>query len=208
MEPVPSSFTQIDMLLALILIGATINGFRRGFFREALTFVLWLPIVASIVMVVVNNFESRQLLDNGGLDTATRGHISYLFGLFASGWVMVWVLDRFAIKPYLGRRNMGGVRLFNQLGGAVFGAGRLLGLLIVALMTYDIYVNPIKPEDFAKHTLLPPIAKAGFDLRQWMVDKGWLTYEEIIYRENMIDPNSETVQNMKGYLKRKVMGGE
>lgn len=174
-------YAMLDVLLVLFLIGGALSGRHRGFFREMLVFILWLPFVVTAGLTIFRDFDPQK----GGLTAENQNMLLTMAVIFALGLGVVWVIDNRVFKPWVkGSRN----QTMNQLNaalGAFMGLVRV-GLTMIALaVVYDIYVKDLPADMVKQSTVIGTVHSISTDLKDYLVKNGYVTQQRVLYNQDM-----------------------
>jgi membrane protein required for colicin V production len=162
----------LDIVLAILILGAVILGFVKGLVRELLGFVVviagivlaarWYQPVAAVVGKVVKNEAVANFL----------GFILVFLGVFLAGAILTGLLTK-VMKGTLG--------FFNHfLGGLV---GLVEGVLVGGALVFGLLAFPVNP-DAVTNSKLAPICYEGARIfinliPQDLKDKIKSTYDDV-----------------------------
>ena len=163
----------LDIVLAILILGAFVLGFIKGLVRELLGFVVviagivlaarWYRPVADVVGKVVRNEAVAHFL----------GFILVFLGVFLAGAILTGLLTR-VMKGTLG--------FFNHLLGGLIGL--VEGVLVGGALIFGLLAFPVNPDAVAASKLAPvcyETAKTFIGLiPQDLKDKIKSTYDDVV----------------------------
>jgi uncharacterized membrane protein required for colicin V production len=168
---------KFDLLVYLLLIGAALGGWRKGFVREALVFVIWVPAVYAIVSIMINNFSPTD-----GMSAEAQGALKYIGWMFMGAWVVVALADALFLKPALRDAHDPSVLYLNKSAGVVFGIGRVFALIVVGMAMFDIYVRPLDDVQVVQRSEVLKVGRHfARDFVHYLRDKGYVSNEVTLY---------------------------
>lgn len=144
----------IDIVIVAIVLISALVSFRRGLFREAMSFATWAGAV-----IVTFAFTSRfaTLLPRSAIESpaarATFAALGLFFGTLAAGALLHWLIRRIVARGTPG--------WIDRIAGTFFGLAR--GAVIVALAVLAANLVPgFKQEPWWQLSrLLPPFQKVA-----------------------------------------------
>ena len=189
--------TFIDLLLLTFTIGAAFNGYRRGFIREALVLAMWLPIyVVSIILVFTAYAPKAQVVNNQSI--AMNDVLWTLGAIFLMGNVIVFMLNKTIIAPWMYQRRLHNTEFFNKLLGFGLGGLRFAVLFFATLTVYDIFVQPLQYVSLPNSQFLKQAYETEKPFKRWLIEEGYLDMEIPLYDKSVEDEKNKQDQMLKG----------
>lgn len=186
--------TSIDLIILCFIIGAAFTGYRRGFIREALVLAMWLPIYAVSAILIFTTYSPMATVE-ASQKMATNDVLWTLGAIFFIGNVMVYLINKTIVQPWLYNRRLHNTEFMLKLAGFGLGGMRFLAVGFATLLIYDIYVSPLA------FTKLPnsEFVKEGYEyskpVKRWLLEEGYIDGEIHIY-EKSIDDNEERMRQL------------
>jgi membrane protein required for colicin V production len=149
----------LDWVLVVVLVASVVIGAWRGLVFEVLSLISWVAafVLARVLGSQVGQWLPMQDMDEG-LRTAAGFVVTFITSIFALG-VVIWLIGKLV--------NAVGLRPFDRLMGAIFGAVR--GLLLLVLIALVFLLTPMRESQIWNTSVLAPyLVSAVSVLRPWM----------------------------------------
>ena len=184
----------IDALITALIIGAALNGMRRGAIKEGLVFALWLPIYAVSVMLIIHTYKPA-----GDLQNASSVHdILMLLGfIFIVGSAFIFMLNKTIIQPWMDKRRLHNTQAIDTFFGFIFGGARFLVVLFITVMIYDIFFSPFSLSGTPDSTYIKKAYQQSKPVKRWLIEKGYINIEIVLYDEAFENKNEHKKDFMK-----------
>lgn len=155
-----------DFLIAIFLLMGLINGYRKGAVRDALQFVVWLPMFYFTAWILISgeatNGQAMEALETAGI-------------IFMVSYIAVWILDLILIRPTLenlfGKYGSGG----NKFLGLLTGAFRGVFVILFIYIAYATYFQGDEEPEFLQNSQAMPYVKDiaqpiqyELEIRDWL----------------------------------------
>ena len=149
----------LDWVLVVVLVASVVIGAWRGLVFEVLSLISWVVafVLARMFGAQVGQWLPMQDMDEG-LRTGAGFVVAFIVAIFALG-IMIWLIGKLVSAV--------GLRPFDRLLGAAFGAVR--GLLLLVLIALVFLLTPMRESQIWNTSVLAPyLVSAVSVLRPWM----------------------------------------
>ncbi len=149
----------LDWVLVVVLVASVVIGAWRGLVFEVLSLISWVIafVLARMFGAQVGQWLPMQDMDEG-LRTGAGFVVSFIVAIFVLGMV-IWLIGKLVSAV--------GLRPFDRVLGAVFGAVR--GLLLLVLIALVFLLTPMRESQIWNTSVLAPyLVSAVSVLRPWM----------------------------------------
>lgn len=203
--------TEID-IIALILISIFgLFAYTRGVLREGITFILWLPMVASLIAFMYNSYDPSSFYGYEGVDRDTRGQMRTVSLIFLSAMIVISILDKAFFKNMFSRSS-DSVKFLNGMGGLTLAMARIYIFAVLTTTGYMIY-NGQKEVLEDKSVLLDKFVRPqANNFYNDLLDRGYIAENEVFEdddRNNPISKLHRSIQeNQEGLADEIPMMGE
>lgn len=149
----------LDWVLVVVLVASVVIGAWRGLVFEVLSLVSWVVafVLARMFGADVGQWLPMQDLDEG-VRTVAGFVVSFIAAIFALG-IVIWLIGKLVSAV--------GLRPFDRVLGAAFGA--LRGLLLLVLIALVFLLTPMRESQIWNTSVFAPyLVSAVSVLRPWM----------------------------------------
>ena len=149
----------LDWVLVVVLVGSVLMGAWRGLVFEVLSLASWVVafVVARVWGAQVGAWLPMQDVDEG-LRTGAGFVVAFIAAIFTLG-IVIWLIGKL-VKAV-------GLRPFDRVLGAAFGAVR--GLLLLVLIALVFLLTPMRESQIWNTSVFAPyLVSAVSVLRPWM----------------------------------------
>ena len=149
----------LDWVLVVVLVASVVIGAWRGLVFEVLSLISWVVafVLARMFGAQVGHWLPMQDMDEG-LRTGAGFVVAFIVAIFALG-IVIWLIGKLVSAV--------GLRPFDRLLGAVFGAVR--GLLLLVLIALVFLLTPMRESQIWNTSVFAPyLVSAVSVLRPWM----------------------------------------
>ena len=190
----------VDLIITIILVGAAINGMRRGFIREALIFALWLPIYVVSTMLVLTAYNPATDAQTSAASSEVLWLLAFIFFV---GSVFIFLLNKSIIQPWLLGRRLHNTQAIDTLLGFALGGVRFLTVFFATVMIYDIFVVPFSLTGVPNSVYVKEAYQQSVPVKRWLIEEGYIDIEIILYDREF----EEKKNKMNKFMDDVGMGG-
>ena len=191
---------ELDLLITTLILGAAFNGMRRGFLREALTFSLWVPIYALMVIFAFKTYLPAQETTDT-IKEVSNNIFLFLGGVYLMGMLFISFINKAFLTPWLARRRLHNTATFNSFFGFILGGGRFLTLVVLTVFLYDVFISPFSVHGVPNSAYIKKAYQETKPIKRWLIKENHLKQEIILY-----DRDHEEEKNRKSRIKKEFDG--
>lgn len=178
--------TNYDIVALIFISIFTLFAYNRGFLREGITFILWLPLMGSLIAFMYNAYDPSSFAGYEGVDRDTRGQMRTLSLIFLSAMIVVSILDRLFFKKIISRSS-GLVQVLNGLGGASLALLRIAIFAVLLLTGYMVYSGTTEVVKDKSELLNKVIRPYSLSFYQDLLDRGYIS-ENHVFEDDFNNP--------------------
>lgn len=179
--------TETDIIALIFVSIFALFAYTRGIMREGITFILWLPMIASLIAFMYNSYDPSSFYGYEGVDRDTRGQMRTVSLIFLSSMVVLSIIDKAFFKNMF-QRSSESVKFFNGIGGSLLAVTRLYIFAVLATTGYMIYngtQDVLVEKSVVLDTLVRPQAETFY---KDLLDRGYIAESEVFDETDYNNP--------------------
>lgn len=163
----------VDFIILATILYTIYSGFKRGFFRESLIAIAYVPYMAAMFYIVNEFIQGNYEFDSIIYKASSFGgfYIAYLF--------VVWGVSK-SLNLYFKKFDETIIYIGKFIAGIISGL-RTVYFCILCLIAFNIHIN--QPQMLEKSKLATAAQPLAQKIQDFLLNKGYIDYEITIYEE-------------------------
>lgn len=162
-----------DFFIFLVLLVCGISSFKRGFFKESLIAIAYVPYVGAMFYIVNEFIQGEYSFDSILFKCSAIGgaYLAYLFGVWGVSKVLKFRLEAIDESFILIGRAL----------AALISTARTIYFLILCLIFFNLHVN--QPDMLEKSKIASALNPYALELQKELLSKGYINNEITLYED-------------------------